>query len=231
MISSLSIVIPVYNESAAIPQLLIRLEAALSAMKLPQAECLIVDDGSTDESPQLLREAARNHAFLKPILRPERKGKSAALLAGFNAAKGEYIATLDGDLQNDPMDLPILLAALEEQNADVIVGWRVIRHDPVQRQIFSRCYNYLLSGMFGVPLHDHNCGMKIFRKSILSSLTLQGEWHRYFMVLAHHAGYRCAEAQISHYPRPYGRSRYGLFRYVEIVRDVMMLLMRGTPRR
>jgi glycosyltransferase involved in cell wall biosynthesis len=156
-------------------------------------------------------------------------GKAAALAAGFGQASGETIVTIDGDLQDDPAEIPRLLAKLEE-GFDLVSGWKTRRRDPVTRRVPSRIFNWTASRIAGVRLHDMNCGLKAYRAEVVRGLTLYGELHRFIPVLAHERGYRVGELPVNHRPREHGRSRYGLERYLRGFLDLLTVTFIGRYR-
>jgi glycosyltransferase involved in cell wall biosynthesis len=215
----LSVVIPVLNEAAGLPQLIAELERATNEER-SQVQIIIVDDGSTDDSwPVICRLAAADPRILGIRLR-RNFGKSAALSAGFHAAEGDRIVTLDGDLQDNPAEIPRLLARLDE-GFDVVSGWKRVRHDPWHKVWPSRLFNWVVSRLTGVRLHDHNCGLKCFRREVMHEVRLYGELHRFVPVLAAAKGFRTTEVVVEHRPRKYGRSKYGVDRIFKGLLDII----------
>jgi dolichol-phosphate mannosyltransferase len=225
-----SIVIPVCNECESLPALYAEIAGVARAERL-DVEILFVDDGSTDDSWPIIAELAREHAEVHGIRLRRNFGKAAALSAGFRAAHGDIILTLDADLQDDPTEIPRFLAALEGDEAsggltpparlDVVSGWKRVRHDPWHKVWPSRVFNFLVSRMTGVRLHDHNCGMKCYRAEVFREVRLYGELHRFIPVLAAARGYRVGEIEINHRPRKFGRSKYGVRRFVKGFLDLL----------
>jgi dolichol-phosphate mannosyltransferase len=156
-------------------------------------------------------------------------GKAAALVAGFDQARGEIVVTIDGDLQDDPAEIPRLLAKLEE-GFDLVTGWKTHRRDPISRRLLSRIFNRVTSAFSGVRLHDMNCGLKAYRAEVVHGLRLYGELHRFIPVLAHERGYRVAELPVNHRPREHGRSRYGVERYLRGFLDLLTVSFMGRYR-
>ena len=179
---TLSAVIPVYNEQESLSQLHTELSEVAKSQRY-DLEVLFVDDGSTDQSWQRILELSQADPRVRGIRFRRNFGKAAALQAGFRAATGEQIVTLDADLQDDPHEIPRFLAALD-QGADVVSGWKKVRHDPLEKVLPSRAFNWLVSFMTGVRLHDHNCGFKCYRREVLNEVHLYGELHRFVPVLA-----------------------------------------------
>ncbi|MDH7487007.1 MAG: glycosyltransferase family 2 protein [Anaerolineae bacterium] len=216
----ISIVIPLYNEAESIPQLHEQLTAALAAVG-EACEVIVVDDGSTDGSFEQLRRLHEADPCLKVIRFRRNFGQTAALAAGFDAAQGDVIVTLDADLQNDPADIPRLLARLAE-GYDVVSGWRVHRRDPFHRRWPSHIANWLISRVTGVQLHDYGCSLKAYRSEVVKNIRLYGELHRFIPAIASWMGVRVAELPVNHRPRAYGRSKYGsLRRTVKVFLDLL----------
>ncbi len=208
--TSISVVVSLYNERPALDELCRRLIAVLSALAQP-FEIIFVDDGSTDGSIEKLREFRSVYPSVRYLRFRRNFGKSAALAAGFRAARYDIIATLDGDLQDIPEELPLLLNHLDE-GCDLVSGWRYHRRDKLSRRIGSKFYNWITSLLTGVRLHDINCGFKCYRREVLDEVMVYGERHRYIPVLASYRGFRLGEVKIEHAPRQHGSSRYGMER-------------------
>jgi dolichol-phosphate mannosyltransferase len=226
----LSLVIPVYNERDSLSPL--HAEIAEVAAQLPwRMEILFVDDGSQDESWKVIRELASRDVRVRGIKFRRNFGKAAALAAGFAAAGGQVVITMDADLQDDPHEIPNFLAKLDE-GYDVVSGWKKIRYDPWHKVFPSRVFNKFLSLLTGVHLHDHNCGMKAYRAEALRELHLYGEMHRFVPVLAFARGFRVGELVIHHRPRRFGHSKYGWKRFIKGGLDVITVrLLTGFTRR
>jgi glycosyltransferase involved in cell wall biosynthesis len=224
----ISVVVPLHDEERSIALLHEELEAALEPLGEPW-ETVYVDDGSTDGSfAALTRLHARNDNVRVVRLR-RNFGKAAALAAGFAQAAGDRVITLDGDLQDDPAEIPRLLAKLEE-GFDLVSGWKTKRRDPLRRRIPSKIFNRVVGWMSGLRLHDMNCGLKAYRGEVVRNLVLYGELHRFIPVLAHEQGYRVAELPVHHRPREHGRSRYGLERYLRGFLDLLTVSFMGRYR-
>ncbi len=188
------------------------------------ANCIISDDGSNDDTLILLEKAKAAYPWLSVVSSATNQGKSNALSNAISKAHGDYILILDGDLQNDPSDfLPMFNAAIKDQ-ADCMVGWRKNRKDHPSKLFVSKIYNGLLNIIFDMQLHDHNCGLKLFRRVSLLKLVLRGEWHRYITVLFYYAGFRVSEIEVTHHARIHGKSRYGLNRYIRFFSDLPPLM-------
>ncbi len=208
--TSISVVIALYNERPALDELCRRLTAVLSDLG-HRYEIVFIDDGSTDGSIEKLREFRSVYPSVRYVRFRRNFGKSAALAAGFRAARYDIIATLDADLQDIPEQLPLLLEQLEH-GYDLVSGWRYHRRDKLTRRIGSKIYNRVTSLLTGVRLHDINCGFKCYRREVLDEVMVYGERHRYIPVLASYRGFRLGEVKIEHARREHGSSRYGLER-------------------
>jgi len=216
----LSVVIPVYNEEPNVVPLVDELDAVMRGIGRSY-EIVIVDDGSRDGTQAALRELARQRPNVKAVLMRRNFGQSAAFDAGFSHASGDIVITMDGDLQNDPKDIPALLAKLEEgEGYDLVSGWRRARQDASLRTIASRIANWLIRRITGVPVHDLGCSLKIYRADIARELRLYGEMHRLAAVLADGMGARIAELVVNHRARRAGKSKYGLGRVAKVLLDL-----------
>ncbi|MEW5984831.1 MAG: glycosyltransferase family 2 protein [Acidobacteriota bacterium] len=216
----LSVVIPVRNESASIPELYGELTATLDAWGRPY-ELIVIDDGSTDDSFARLADLQAGDSRLRVIRFRKNFGQTAAFAAGFAHARGRLIATSDGDLQNDPRDLPALVGVVEA-GADIAAGWRKARKDPFfTRRIPSMIANWIISHTTGVKLHDYGCSLKVFRAEVVKSMRLYGEMHRFLPAIASEFGVTITECVVNHRPRRYGRSKYGLGRTVRVILDLL----------
>jgi glycosyltransferase involved in cell wall biosynthesis len=208
--ATISVVVPLFNERPSLDALYRRLAAVLVELAT-RYEIVFVDDGSTDGSINRLRELRAADRSVRYIRFRRNFGKSAALAAGFRAARYEIIVTMDADLQDIPEQLPLLLKQLEK-GYDLVSGWRYQRNDKLSKRIGSRFYNSVTSLVTGVRLHDINCGFKCYRREVLDEVLVYGERHRYIPVLASYRGFRLGEVKIAHAPRAHGESRYGLER-------------------
>ncbi|MEW5781207.1 MAG: glycosyltransferase family 2 protein [Pseudomonadota bacterium] len=219
---AVSVVIPIYNEIENLDELVARLETALAGLDF---EALLVDDGSKDGTGVRLAELAATRPWLKPIYLAKNYGQSTAMQAGFDAARGEVIVTLDGDLQNDPADIPRLLKMLEEDpEVDILSGWRKARQDAaIKRKLPSRIANGLISKVTGVHLHDYGCSLKVYRRTALANVRLYGELHRFVPALAAQFGARVKEVVVSHHPRTRGTSKYGIDRTLRVILDLLLV--------
>ena len=216
----LSIVIPIYHEEENILLLYGAVTAALDPTGL-EYEIIAVDDGSMDGSFAALKELAAKDQRLRVIRLRRNFGQSAAMAAGFEAARGAVIVPMDGDLQNDPADIPLLLQKMAE-GFDVVSGWRKERKDTfVNRTLPSRIANWLISRMTGVHLHDYGCTLKAYRREVLEGIGLYGEMHRFVPALASRVGARVTELPVRHHPRQFGQSKYGISRTMRVVLDLI----------
>ncbi len=216
----ISVVIPIYNELENIPILYRSLKAVLEPLDEPY-EILFVDDGSTDGSTERLRELAAEDRRVKLIIFRRNFGQTAALDAGLHAASGDVVVTMDGDLQNDPEDIPFMVAKLRE-GYDLVHGWRRDRQDEfLRRRLPSKIANWLISKVTGFPVRDLGCTLKVMRRELAEDLHLYGEMHRFIPILAHWLGARCVEVVTRHHPRRFGQSKYGLSRTVRVLLDLL----------
>lgn len=215
-----SLIVPIYNEVENIPTLVAQVSAVMD--QLPgRSELILVDDGSTDGSAEVLDELAGRDDRLVIVHFRKNFGQTAAMQAGLEAARGEYLVTLDGDLQNEPRDIPRMLAHLEE-GYDLVHGWRKNRQDTLlTRKLPSRLANWLISRVTRFPIHDLGCTLKAMRREIAEELELYGEMHRFIPILAHWRGARCLEVETTHHPRRFGKTKYGLSRTMRVVLDLV----------
>lgn len=220
---SLSVVVPLINERAALDELYQRLTAVLTKLSRTY-EIIFVDDGSTDGSFMKLKEFRAADRSVRYIRFRRNFGKSAALAAGFSAARHEVIVTIDADLQDMPEQLPLILDKLDE-GYDIVCGWRYHRHDKLTKRIGSRIYNFVTALLTGVRLHDLNCGFKCIKRQVLDEVMVYGERHRYIPVLASYRGFRLGEVRIEHAPRAHGSSRYGLERVLGGVFSLLTVIL------
>ena len=192
-------------------------------------EAVFVDDGSTDGSFASLTRLHNAHDNVRVIRLRRNFGKAAALAAGFAQAEGDVVVTIDADLQDDPAEIPRLLAKLDE-GFDLVSGWKAHRRDPLTRRALSKIFNWVTGRVSGLRLHDLNCGLKAYRAEVVRGLPLYGELHRFIPVLAHYRGHRIAELPVNHRPREHGRSRYGVERYVRGFLDLLTVSFIGRYR-
>jgi glycosyltransferase involved in cell wall biosynthesis len=227
---TLSLIAPLYNEAPNLPRLLKACAAALERTG-ESWEILLIDDGSDDGSWACIEEAMRADRRVRGLRHPQRLGKTQAYATGFRAARGQYLFTLDADLQEDPAAIPTMLERLRT-DADMVVGWRRRRRDPLPKVLASRAFNAALRWGLRLPLHDANCGFKGMRREVADALLphLERDFHRYLALMAHRLGFRVAEVVVAHRPRAYGRSRYGLERYGRALADLWAVLRRLRRR-
>ena len=218
----LSVVVPVYNEVENLRQLRAAIGHALEDMGRSY-EVVLVDDGSTDGSRQLMRQMARTDPRLRVVLFRRNYGQTAAMSAGFRHARGAVVVTMDGDLQNDPADIPRLLAELD-RGQDIVVGWRRNRKDRMlSRNLPSKLANWLIAWVTGVRIHDTGCSLKAYRGWVVRSLDLYSDMHRFIAALAAGAGARISEVPVRHHPRCFGKSKYGLTRIYKVLGDLVVI--------
>jgi glycosyltransferase involved in cell wall biosynthesis len=224
----ISVVIPVYDEERSVALLHDELSSVLDPLGRPW-EAVFVDDGSSDGTFGALTRLHAAHDNVRVVRLRRNFGKAAALDAGFAEAAGEVIVTIDGDLQDDPGEIPRLLARLDE-GYDLVSGWKAKRRDPLTRRIPSKLFNSVAGRVSGLKLHDMNCGLKAYRAEVVHGMQLYGELHRYIPVLAHFRGYRVTELPVNHRPREHGRSRYGVERYLRGFLDLLTVTFMGRYR-
>ncbi|MBO8130221.1 MAG: glycosyltransferase family 2 protein [Candidatus Marinimicrobia bacterium] len=219
----LSIVIPVYNEVGSLKELYEKISKVFENSKY-EIEIIFVDDGSTDGSCDIEEEIAEKDSRVKVIQLNKNYGKAVALTAGFQTATGDYIATIDADLQDDPAEIPKMLEMLEKDGYDLISGWKKKRRDPITKVIPSKIFNAATSLMTGVRIHDFNCGLKVYRKEVASKLSIYGGLYRYIPAMVHLMGYKVGEKEVLHHPRKYGKSKYGSKRFYHGFWDLVTVL-------
>jgi len=215
----ISIVVPLYNEQENVEPLLERIQKTLSRLNRSY-EIIFVDDGSTDESFEVIRRLHDRHEAVRAVRFRKNHGKSAALAVGFQEARGEVIITMDADLQDDPEEIPNLLNKLEE-GYDLVSGWKHKRHDPISKTLPSKVFNRITCLISGIRIHDINCGLKAYRREVTENIQVYGELHRYLPVLAHWKGFRITEIKVRHHPRLHGRSKFGTGRFVKGFLDLL----------
>jgi dolichol-phosphate mannosyltransferase len=218
--ATVSVVIPLYEEQDTLAPLHGKLDAVAQRAGY-SLQIIFVDDGSSDGSWSEIERLAQRDPRVQGIRFRRNFGKAAALSAGFEAATGEYVFTMDADLQDDPAEMPRLLATMEDRALDVVSGWKKVRHDPWHKVYPSRVFNAVVGILTGVRLHDHNCGFKCYRREVVRDLRLYGEMHRFVPVLADARGWKIGEVAVQHRPRQYGRSKYGIYRFVKGFLDLL----------
>ena len=220
----MSVVIPVYNEVENLVALLDELTDVLRTHYPTNYEIIVVEDGSSDGTPALLRRLVAERPRLRAVFFRRNFGQTAAFDAGFRAATGDVVVTMDGDLQNDPHDIPGMIQKLEE-GCDLVAGWRYKRQDAiVLRKLPSRVANWLIRKVTQTPIHDLGCSLRVYRREVTEELRLYGEMHRFISVLAFNMGARIAEVKVNHRARRAGKSKYGLRRALKVVLDLMTVL-------
>lgn len=224
----ISVVVPLFNEERSLEPLYREISDVLEAHG-EQFEVIFVDDGSSDGSLTVLERLHEETTNVVVVHFRRNFGKSAALQAGFLEARGDTIVTMDADLQDDPAEIPRLLAKLDE-GFDLVSGWKVRRNDPWTRRIFSRLFNWATAVVSGVRLHDVNCGLKAYRAEVVRGMRIYGELHRFIPILASYRGFRVAELPVNHRARQHGRSRYGPERYLRGFFDLLSVTFMGRYR-
>ncbi len=218
----LSIVIPLFNEQESLKELFQQVYSTLHQQY--RFEIIFVDDGSSDCSWEVITHLAGEYHEVRGLRFRRNYGKSSALQKGFELARGTWVVTIDADLQDDPAEIPEMIAMLEN-GYDLVSGWKKKRHDPVSKTIPSRFFNFVTSLATGIRLHDFNCGLKAYRHEVTEAIYLHGELHRYVPLLAHWQGFtRIGEKIVNHRSRKYGRSKFGLSRYIKGFLDLVTLL-------
>ena len=219
--ADISLVIPLLNEEHSLRELTERIIEALSGKSF---EIIFVDDGSEDSSWDIIQDLGEEYNFVKGIRFRINHGKSDALQAGFDEASGKYIITLDADLQDDPFEIPELIEMLRD-GADLVSGWKKVRHDPISKTVPSRFFNAVTRFTTGIKLHDFNCGLKAYRKEVIESIYLYGEMHRYVPLLAKWNGFdKIDEKVVKHHPRKHGKTKFGISRFLNGFLDLVTLL-------
>lgn len=222
IVPDVSAVVPVYNEVESLPHLIEAIASSLQASGLTY-QIICIDDGSKDGSAALLKEMAATRNDLCAVILRRNYGQTAAMSAGFDRARGRVIVTLDGDLQNDPADIPLLLAKLDE-GYDLVSGWRKNRQDnTISRLLPSKMANWLIARVTGVRLHDYGCSLKAYRSELVADLNLYGELHRFLPALAFIEGARIAEIPVRHHARRFGQSKYGIWRTFRVLMDLLTI--------
>lgn len=219
----LSLVIPVFNEEESLRPLCAKIHSVVERFDFA-SEIVFVDDGSTDGSFAVIEELHRQYSEVRAVRFRRNHRKAAALATGFKEARGQVIVTMDADLQDDPEEIPRLLAALE-QDFDLVSGWKKERHDPLGKTLPSKVWNRVTSAVAGIRLHDFNCGLKIYRREVAQDALpyLYGELYRYLPAIAHWAGYRVAEIPVQHHARQFGASKFGTRRLLNGFLDLLTI--------
>jgi glycosyltransferase involved in cell wall biosynthesis len=227
MSPQISIVVPLLNESESLPELHDWIVRVMHENKFSY-EILFVDDGSKDDSWKTLEAIGKQNPAVRGIKFQRNYGKSAALQKGFEAALGEVIITMDADLQDSPDEIPELYRMISEQDYDVVSGWKKKRHDPISKTIPTKLYNWAARRITGIYLHDFNCGLKAYKNSVVKSIELYGDMHRYVPALAKYAGFsKIGEKVVQHQARKYGTTKFGLNRFLNGPLDLMTVAFMG----
>jgi glycosyltransferase involved in cell wall biosynthesis len=223
-----TVLVPVLDEGETVEELAARIADSLDAVEgvgsRLRYEILFVDDGSRDDTSQRVRRARERDPRVKLIRFRRNFGKAAALCAGFEHSRGRILVTMDGDLQDDPAEIPRFLAAMEERDLDLVSGWKRRRRDPLSKRLPSRLFNWVTRRLARVDLHDFNCGFKAYRREVLEQVAVYGELHRYIPVLASRLGFAVGEIAVTHHPRRHGRSKYGWDRFYKGLLDLITVL-------
>jgi glycosyltransferase involved in cell wall biosynthesis len=220
---NLSIVIPLWDEEPNLRELYEKVRAVLDGLDVT-SEVIFVDDGSRDRSFEVIEALCREDERICGVQFRKNSGKAAALSVGFREARGEVIITMDADLQDDPEEIPHLLAKIAE-GYDLVSGWKFERHDPLSKRILSRVFNKVTAWMTGVKIHDFNCGLKAYRREVTQDIPVYGQLHRYLPVLAQRQGYRIGEIKVRHHPRKHGKTKYGIGRLLYGFLDLLTVLL------
>jgi glycosyltransferase involved in cell wall biosynthesis len=217
----ISVVVPMRNEAPNVEEFYRELSSTLDGFKRPY-EILVVDDGSSDDTFDILAKLQAADYRLRVIRFRRNFGQTAAFAAGFAQARGRYIVTMDGDLQNDPRDIPEMVRTLEQRQADIVAGWRKNRKDAFfNRRLPSMSANWLISRATGVALHDYGCSLKVFRAEVVKPMKLYGEMHRFLPAIASEFGVTIVEQVVNHRARVHGRSKYGISRTIRVILDLL----------
>ena len=224
----ISVIIPFLNEDESLPELILWIERVMQANNYSY-EVIMIDDGSKDNSWNVVKELSAKNSNIRGIKFQRNYGKSAALNEGFKAAQGDYVMTMDADLQDSPDEIPALYNMIKEGNFDIISGWKKKRHDnALTKNLPSKLYNYVTGKMSGIKLHDMNCGLKIYRKKVVKNVEVYGEMHRYIPLLAKWAGFsNITEKPVAHQARKYGVSKFGWERFINGFLDLASILFVG----
>jgi glycosyltransferase involved in cell wall biosynthesis len=218
----ISIIVPLLNEEESVVELSIALKKVLERIRA-NYEVIFIDDGSTDDSFLKIKEINHLNNRFKCIKFKRNYGKSAALSEGFKLANGDYVITMDADLQDDPEEIPSLIMKLNE-GYDLVSGWKKKRYDPFIKRSTSKLFNFVTSTLVGLKLHDYNCGLKAYRKDITKNIKVYGEMHRYIPALAHLSGYKVTEIPVTHHPRKFGKTKFGSSRFINGLLDLMTVI-------
>lgn len=217
-----SIVVPLLNEDSSLRELYSKI---IEAVRDYSYEIIFIDDGSTDSSWEVINELSETDKRIKAVQFRRNYGKSDALQSGFDLSEGKYIVTIDADLQDDPAEIPALLKMLEDGD-ELVSGWKKVRHDPITKTVPSRFFNTITRWTTGIHLHDFNCGLKAYKREVIESIYLYGELHRYVPLLAKWEGFdKIGEKVVNHHPRKYGKTKFGISRFLNGFLDLLTLLI------
>jgi len=224
----ISVVVPLYDEVESLPELTSWISTVMDDNRFTY-EIVLIDDGSSDGSWEMIKKLQKNNPFIKGIRFRRNYGKSAALNTGFEAAQGNVVITMDADLQDSPDEIPELYRRITEEKYDLVSGWKAKRHDPLSKTLPTKVYNSATRRMSGINnLHDFNCGLKAYRKEVVKNIEVYGEMHRYIPVIAKWAGFvKIGEQVVEHRPRKYGRTKFGVSRFVNGLLDLMSIFFVG----
>jgi len=220
---NISVIIPLLNEEKSLTELTFWIDRVMKENNFSY-ELIYIDDGSKDDSWRVIEELSRDNSSVKGIKFRRNYGKSAALNVGFNAAMGEVIFTMDADLQDSPDEIPEMYRLISQGGYDLVSGWKKKRHDPISKTIPTKFYNWSARRMSGIKLHDFNCGLKAYKKSVVKSIEVYGEMHRYIPCLAKWAGFtKIGEKVVIHQKRKFGKSKFGLDRFYKGYLDLLTI--------
>jgi len=224
----ISVVVPLYNEVESLPELTSWIAKVMAANRFTY-EIILVDDGSNDGSWEMIHKLSDGNHYIKGIRFRRNDGKSAALNTGFARAEGNVVITMDADLQDSPEEIPELYRRITEEKYDLVSGWKAKRHDPLSKTIPTKLFNKVTRGMSGIHnLHDFNCGLKAYRKTVVKNIEVYGEMHRYIPVLAKWAGFtKIGEQVVEHFPRKYGKTKFGFSRFINGFLDLLSIFFVG----
>ncbi len=224
----ISVIVPLYNEAESLPELTDWIRRVMNEHHFTY-EIILVDDGSRDNSWQVVQDLKKGHEQISGIKFRRNYGKSAALNVGFVAAQGEVVITMDADLQDSPDEIPALYTRIKDQGVDLVSGWKQKRYDPLTKTIPTKLFNSVTRGMSGIHnLHDFNCGLKAYKKDVVKSIEVYGEMHRYIPVIAKWAGFTNIQEQVvQHYPRKYGTTKFGPGRFIKGFLDLLSIFFVG----
>ncbi len=223
----ISIIVPLFNEEESIPELCAWIQRVTTAHSLSY-EVILIDDGSTDSSWEIVEKLSAANASIKGIKVQRNYGKSAALNEGFRVCQGEVVITMDADLQDSPEEIPGLRDMIINQGFDIVSGWKQKRHDPLEKRLPSKFFNWITAKISRIPLHDFNCGLKAYRSKVVKSIEVYGEMHRYIPLIAKWSGFRkVGEKVVQHHARKYGTSKFGFERYINGFIDLATIMFLG----